>query len=115
MNVLFICSRNLWRSATAETIFKGRCGHHVLSAGTAASARTKVSAKLLLWADVIYVMEHKHKKILFERFRNEIQHKQLEVLDIPDEYQYMDEELIEILETQLSNDAINEEDKPYEK
>jgi predicted protein tyrosine phosphatase len=104
MNILFICSRNLWRSATAETIFKGRGGHHVLSAGTAASARTKVSAKLLLWADLIYVMEHKHKKILQERFRNEIQGKQLEVLDIPDDYQYMDEELVDMLEVMVNID-----------
>jgi protein-tyrosine phosphatase len=61
-----------------------------------------VSAKLLLWADVIYVMEHKHKKILLERFRNEIQGKQLEVLDIPDDYQYMDEELVDMLEMMVS-------------
>ncbi|MES2445723.1 MAG: protein tyrosine phosphatase [Bacteroidota bacterium] len=102
MNILFICSRNKWRSATAETIFQNHPFHQVRSAGTSAVARIKVNAKLINWADLIFVMEKKHKQILTENFREEIAEKELIVLAIPDDYQYMDEELIAELETKVS-------------
>lgn len=97
MNILFICSRNKWRSLTAEHLFKESTLHHVRSAGTAASARIKVSEKLIEWADLIFVMEKRHRDQLRERFPIAISNKNLVVLNIPDEYQYMDEELIEII------------------
>ena len=96
MNLLFICSRNQWRSRTAETIFKGKHGFSVQSAGTSPSARVKVSEKMLSHADIVFVMEKKHKQILQQKFP--YSSAELIVLDIPDEYQYMDPELIEILE-----------------
>ncbi len=68
MNILFICSRNKWRSRTAETIFKNNQQHSVRSAGTENEARIKVSEKLIDWAELIFVMEKKHKIRLKERF-----------------------------------------------
>ncbi len=56
MNILFVCSRNKWRSPTAEAIFKDRQGLNVKSAGTEPSARRRVTAKLIDWADTIFVM-----------------------------------------------------------
>ena len=97
MNLLFICSRNKWRSPTAETIFKTHLQHSVKSAGTSPNAQTRVSAKLINWAHIIFVMEKKHKQILLQRFPAETQNKQITVLYIPDDYQYMDEELIQTL------------------
>ncbi len=97
MNLLFICSRNQWRSPTAETIYKNVQGVDARSAGTVPSARVRVSEKLLHWADIIFVMEQKHKKRLNGNFPNAIEGKKLVVLDIPDEYQYMDEELVAML------------------
>lgn len=102
MNVLFICSRNKWRSATAETIYQNHALHQVRSAGTSASARIKVSSKLINWADLIFVMEKEHKNRLQENFRSEIQGKELIVLEITDNYQYMDEELIAEIESKVS-------------
>jgi predicted protein tyrosine phosphatase len=102
VNVLFICSRNQWRSRTAETIFKNNQKHNAKSAGTANEARIRVSEKLIDWADLIFVMEKKHKERLREKFGALIDSKKIIVLDIPDEYQYMDSELIEILETSVS-------------
>ncbi len=55
--ILFVCSRNKRRSLTAETIFKGEPAWDVRSAGTEESARIKVTAGQLGWADVIVVME----------------------------------------------------------
>jgi len=97
MNILFVCSRNKWRSATAETIYKNHPVHQIRSAGTEPSARVKLNAKHIIWADLIFVMEKKHKQRIKEKFSNEIIDKIIITLDIPDEYQYMDEELIEEL------------------
>lgn len=93
MNLLFICSRNQWRSPTAEKIFSSQL-HNTRSAGTEPSARIGVTAKLIGWADIIFVMEKKHRERLNEKFNDLLLDKKLIVLDIPDEYQYMDEELI---------------------
>lgn len=102
MNILFICSRNKWRSLTAETIYQNHHQHQVMSAGTSATARIKVNTKLIIWADLIFVMEKRHKQILTENFREELNSKELIVLDIPDDYQYMDEELILEIETKVA-------------
>lgn len=102
MNLLFVCSRNKWRSRTAETIFQDRPDHPVKSAGTAPSARIKVSEKLLEWADIIFAMEKKHKQRMQARFPEIATARKIVVLDIPDEYPYMDEELIETLEASIS-------------
>jgi predicted protein tyrosine phosphatase len=103
VNILFICSRNKWRSATAETIYKNHADHQVRSAGTEPSARIKISAKLIIWADLIFVMEKKHKQRIAERFAEEIHEKEIIILDIPDDYQYMDEELIDEIKSKVAD------------
>lgn len=101
MNVLFVCSRNQWRSPTAEAIYKNTPGLNVRSAGTEPSARIKLNAKTIAWATVIFVMEKKHKQRLLEKFGSDIQDQEIIVLDIPDEYPFMDEELIEDIKTKV--------------
>jgi protein-tyrosine phosphatase len=96
MNLLFICSRNRWRSRTAEDLFKRLYGYDVRSAGTAESARIKVNQKLLIWADLIFVMEREHKRRLQEKFPSSILTKEVIILNIPDEYRYMDNQLVEL-------------------
>ncbi|GAB4022101.1 phosphotyrosine protein phosphatase [Spirosoma migulaei] len=102
MNILFVCSRNQWRSPTAEAIYKRDQNHTVKSAGTSASARIKVTAKLLQWADVVFAMEKRHKQRLLESFPSEASDKSIIVLDIPDNYPFMDPELICILKNEIS-------------
>lgn len=97
MNLLFICSRNQWRSLTAETIYRNTSGIDVRSAGTEPVARIRVSAKLIQWADIVFVMEQKHKSRIKQDFPDDIKGKDIIVLDIPDEYRYMDEELVDML------------------
>ncbi|HMR75549.1 MAG TPA: hypothetical protein PKD61_10560 [Polyangiaceae bacterium] len=97
-NVLFICSKNRWRSPTAEQIWRKHALLSVRSAGTSSSARRQVTVEDLQWADVIFVMEQKHKARLRDGFASAIDHKPLHVLDIPDEYTYMAPELVEQLE-----------------
>jgi predicted protein tyrosine phosphatase len=101
-NILFVCSRNKWRSLTAETIYKNSSEYNVKSAGTEDSARIKINSKLIIWAEIIFVMEKKHKEKILEKFSNEISNKKIIILDIPDIYKYMDKELIEELKTSIS-------------
>ena len=79
-------------------IFKNKNGLEVRSAGTEKAARIRISSQLMEWADIIFVMENKHKKRISVMFPEIIDDKKVIVLDIPDEYNYMDEELIAFLE-----------------
>lgn len=94
-NILFVCSRNKWRSLTAETIYKNNSDFFVKSAGTENSARIKINSKLLVWADLIFVMEKHHKEKLILNFPNETENAEIIILEIADNCKYMDKELIE--------------------
>jgi predicted protein tyrosine phosphatase len=102
-HLLFICSKNQWRSPTAEMLFKNHRVHSARSAGTSDKARIRVNEKLLIWADVIFVMERKHKELLKQRFSFAIENKQLIVLEIEDNYHFADAELIDILKKALND------------
>lgn len=103
LNVLFICSRNQWRSPTAEQLWRRHPKVSARSAGTSANARHKVSIEDIAWADVILVMEEKHKSRLTAEFTRLLSNKRVHVLDIPDEYKFMDPELVEMLEQSVPN------------
>ena len=60
MKLLFVCSRNRRRSPTAEIAFSGLPDIEVMSAGTAVDAENPVSAELIDWADIVFVMEMAH-------------------------------------------------------
>ncbi|HZF99783.1 MAG TPA: hypothetical protein VEY71_02225 [Chitinophagales bacterium] len=102
MHLLFVCSRNQWRSPTAERIFSSRSGIVAKSAGTANSARTKLNADMLRWANIVFVMERKHQQIIRQLYPALYSNLNLVVLDIEDNYGYMDDELIELLEQSIA-------------
>ena len=99
MNILFVCSKNQWRSPTAEEIYKNSPVYHVRSAGTEAGARIKATAKIIVWADIIFVMEKKHKERLIQKFPDEARAADIVVLNIEDHYKFMDEELVAMIQT----------------
>ncbi len=100
-NLLFICSKNQWRSPTAELLFKGHQLHNARSAGTSDKARIKLNQKLMDWANAVFVMEYKHRDIVKQQFYDH--QKKIIVLNIPDDYQFNDPELIEILKLGLAD------------
>ncbi len=102
MNVLFICSKNQWRSRTAEELFKKDPDFKVKSAGTSRTARIRVNKNLIAWADKILVMEDEHKKRIIELFEAQLDTIEIIVLGIPDEYPFMDEELIKELKDNVN-------------
>lgn len=102
VRLLFICSRNQWRSPTAEQVWRRHSGYQVRSAGTSPNAKRTVNAADISWADIIFVMETKHRSRLMSVYNRLLQHKPLHVLDIPDEYQYLDPELVAELEAKVA-------------
>ena len=97
-NLLFVCSQNKWRSPSAEAIYRNDSRVNVRSAGTSSSARKRISEKDLDWADLILVMENKHKKAIASQYQY-LDLPPIIVLDIPDDYQYMSDELVEMIKT----------------
>jgi len=99
--VLFLCSKNKLRSPTAEAIFSNVEGWEVYSAGISNDAEVHVSVEDIEWADIIFVMEKAHKKKLSSKFGRVIKDQKVISLDIPDDYEYMDEKLIGILQSKV--------------
>jgi predicted protein tyrosine phosphatase len=100
-HVLFICGRNQLRSPTAEQVFSRWDGIEVASAGLDPVSREPVTPELLEWADVIFVMERSHRNKLAKKFRRYLKDQRVIVLGIPDEYEYMDPELIRLFESHV--------------
>ena len=101
MNVLFVCSENRLRSPTAQVVFTKHPDLSVLSAGTNKDSDTPVSGDLIQWADVIMTMENVHRNRLSKRFRPLLKGKRVIVLQIPDDYEFMAPELVEVLKRRV--------------
>lgn len=97
--VLFLCSQNRLRSPTAEQIFSSWPGIEVASAGLDSSAGNPVTPELLNWANLIFVMERSHRAKLSKRFRPYLKDQRIICLNIPDVYEYMDPQLIKLLQS----------------
>jgi len=102
MKLLFICSRNRFRSLTAERIFSAMPGFEVRSAGTQPGARIVVTEGMLGWADLVFVMEKRHLEKLRLSFADMMQDKQVITLGIPDDFEYMEPDLVEELQARVS-------------
>ena len=96
-----MCSQNKRRSLTAEKVFNTVNRHEVRSAGTETNSRIKVTAGLLGWADIIFCMKKKHVRRVKDKYYDIVTDKKIVCLNIPDDYEYMDESLIELLEASL--------------
>jgi predicted protein tyrosine phosphatase len=100
-NILFVCSQNRLRSPTAEHIFADYPGLEVSSAGTNHHAENPLTAELVSWADIIVVMEKRHRSKLQQRFRAALRGQRVICLDIPDDYSFMDPDLVELLKIRM--------------
>lgn len=97
MNILFVCSQNKRRSLTAEKILNGINGHKVRSAGTEKNSRVKVTPGLVGWAELIFCFEKKHLQRLREKYSEELYDKKIVTMNVGDDYEFMNEELQEII------------------
>jgi len=100
LKILFVCAMNKQRSATAERIYRNDPRVEVRSAGVRAEANRRVSEADLRWADVVFAMEQAHKRWIRTRFEG-MELPPIDVLEIPDEFEFMDPELQEMLRMML--------------
>lgn len=100
LNILVVCGRNKRRSKTAEFIFREEEDFIIRSAGLSPKSPSQISESKIEWADTIMVMEDPQKVRIREQFRH-LHLPPIFVLQIEDEYEYMDEELISILQERI--------------
>ncbi|GJI89548.1 low molecular weight protein tyrosine phosphatase family protein [Duganella hordei] len=98
---LFICSQNRLRSPTAEQVFSTWPDVETDSAGLGGDATVPLSPEQIAWANIIFVMEKAHRNRLATRFKRYLNGKRIICLDIPDDYEYMQPELIKLLEAKV--------------
>jgi len=103
-NILVVCGRNKKRSRTAEFIFKNDNRFNIRSVGLSPKSDRKLTENDLNWADLIFVMETGHRAKIQGLYRH-MDLPAIEILNIADDYEFMDEELIDMLRDRI-NDAL---------
>ncbi len=103
-NILVVCGRNKKRSRTSEHIFKNDSRFNIRSAGLSPKSDRKISENDLNLADLVFVMETKHRAKIRGLYKH-VELPTIEILNISDEYEFMDEELVEML-TYRINDSL---------
>jgi predicted protein tyrosine phosphatase len=99
--LLFVCGKNRLRSPTAEAVFSEYEGLEAELAGLDREAEMPLCSEAIEWADIIFVMENSHRSKLSKKFQPWLKDKRVICLDIPDEYDYMEPELVELLKKKV--------------
>jgi len=100
-NLLFICSQNRLRSPTAEAVFSEYEGLEADSAGIDRGADFPLCNEAIQRSDIIFVMEKSHRRKLSQNFQPWLKDKRVICLDIPDEYEYMEPALVQLLKKKV--------------
>ena len=100
--ILFICSRNRLRSPTAEQVFANWPNIEVASAGLAPDAEELVTGEMVEEVDIIFVMENQHRAKLARQFKPQLRKARVVCLDIPDNYAFMQPELVALLKAKVT-------------
>ena len=90
------------RSPTAERMFSKRADLEVRSAGTASDALARVNTQMLDWADLIFIMDEQQRGSLRRLFPAHPALERLICLDIPDEFVFLQPQLMTLLETRTT-------------
>jgi predicted protein tyrosine phosphatase len=106
LKVLFVCSANKDRSATAEEYAREAYSIHKYdAAGTNHKLCFKygtqyITEELLVWADLVLAMENKHKKEILKQVGTGPGNK-IKIFGIRDHFEFGNPELKEILKEKL--------------
>jgi len=101
--ILFVCTINRMRSKTAHEIYANDIRFEVKSAGTDRGAETVINRELLEWADSVAVMEKHHRNAIRKQFPDIYSKKRIVCLYIPDEYDYMQPELVSVIRSRFED------------
>jgi predicted protein tyrosine phosphatase len=99
--VLFVCEGNLHRSPTAQRLYAQTQGIEARSAGLSPLARVQLTDELIEWSDVVIVMERRLVKMVKRRFGGALGDRDVIDLNVPDDYQFMQAELLAVLRERL--------------
>jgi predicted protein tyrosine phosphatase len=77
MRLLFVCGRSRLRSPTAEQLFSRVPGVEACSAGVSPDADQLLTADLIQWADMVFVMEAAHRAKMNRRFARALRGKRV--------------------------------------
>lgn len=100
-HLLFICGKNRLRSPTAEEVFSNIPGIETASAGVDRDADEPLTAELVQWADTIFLMERSHRRKLQQKFAPWLNGQSVICLNIPDNYDYMEPALVDLLQQKV--------------
>jgi predicted protein tyrosine phosphatase len=101
-NILFVCGKARKRSPTAAAVAAELLGQPTDFAGLSADADERISVEHLAWADKIVVMEKAQLSRLKRQMTAHLKGKQLVCLDIPDCFEFMQPELVELVTARLA-------------
>jgi predicted protein tyrosine phosphatase len=96
--ILFICGKSRHRSPTAAQVFAARPDMETDAAGLSDDADIPLSPEQLEWATDIVVMKKAQIARLRRKFSRHVSGKRIVSLDIPDNFTFMQPELIALLE-----------------
>lgn len=106
--LLFVCSAGILRSPTGATV-GAQMGFNTRSCGSHSYALVPISVNLIHWAQKIFFVNEENYLASIDRFfgdmetTNMLKNKSV-VLDIEDQFNYMDPVLVEIFKKVLSNE-----------
>lgn len=101
-NILFVCGKARRRSPTAAAVAAKHLGQQTDFAGLSADADERIGTEHLAWADTIVVMEKRQLSRLKRQVAAHLKDKRLVCLDIPDSFEFMQPELVELVVARLS-------------
>jgi protein-tyrosine phosphatase len=91
------------RSRTAESIYSDDSRYIVKSAGISKNAQVKLSEDLIIWADIVFVMESKYRDVIIDLYPIESLSKKIVSLDTPDNYYFMETLLVELIKSRVNS------------
>ncbi len=103
IKVLFVCNFNMMRSPTGEKVFEDDPRFETKSAGVDKNAMVQLELELLEWADTIFVMEERQSEIIDFDFGEDRFKEKIHCLNIPDVYEFMDSQLVEVLKQRVES------------
>ena len=100
-NVLVVCGRNKRRSRTAEYMFKNDQRFNIRSVGLSPRSQREIKANDVQWSNIILVMDDEQSTQLKSQYKSS-DIPVVEVLGIEDNYEYLNQELQEILRREIN-------------
>jgi predicted protein tyrosine phosphatase len=109
--VLTVCSANMLRSPTMAHVLSGEpFNYNTRSAGTHSFALIPVTEDLLRWADEIVCADTEHAVMVRNKLMELDLDKPIVNLQIPDNYEYRNPELIQLIVSRYTVRGLNGEE-----